>query len=184
MNVTEVVSDTIVTDSFVSLNIDILVGVVSYFYATVAPDGWLLCDGSAISRSAYANLFNKIGTSYGAGNGSTTFNVPDFRGTFLRCHNQGNTTYDPDGGGRSVGSFQSYAIINMWGHTPAWQCDYQRKGERAYGVHRDGQFGGSTDGDNGRDHCSKCYFDSNNQANGSNTECRPINVSLAAYIKY
>lgn len=43
-------------------------------------EGWLWCDGSAISRSTYLNLFNAIGTTYGAGDGSTTFNVPNFNG--------------------------------------------------------------------------------------------------------
>jgi microcystin-dependent protein len=43
-------------------------------------DGWLLCDGSAVSRGDYDALFNAIGTSFGVGNGSTTFNVPDLRG--------------------------------------------------------------------------------------------------------
>jgi microcystin-dependent protein len=47
---------------------------------TAAPLGWLLCDGSAISRSTYAALFSAISTAYGAGNGSTTFNLPDLRG--------------------------------------------------------------------------------------------------------
>lgn len=45
-----------------------------------AQSGWLLCDGAAYSRTGYAQLFNAIGTAYGAGDGSTTFNVPDFRG--------------------------------------------------------------------------------------------------------
>lgn len=45
-----------------------------------APTGWLLCDGAAVSRTTYAHLFSAIGTAYGAGNGSTTFNVPDLRG--------------------------------------------------------------------------------------------------------
>jgi microcystin-dependent protein len=44
------------------------------------PNGWLLCDGSAVSRASYAGLFAAIGTVYGAGNGSTTFNLPDMRG--------------------------------------------------------------------------------------------------------
>ena len=42
--------------------------------------GWLLCNGAAVSRTAYAELFNIIGTSFGAGNGTTTFNLPDMRG--------------------------------------------------------------------------------------------------------
>lgn len=45
-----------------------------------APTGWLLCDGSAVSRTTYAALFSAIGTTYGTGDGSTTFNVPDLRG--------------------------------------------------------------------------------------------------------
>ena len=45
-----------------------------------APTGFLLCDGSAVSRTTYADLFTAIGTSFGAGDGSTTFNVPDLRG--------------------------------------------------------------------------------------------------------
>lgn len=54
-------------------------------YAAVsAPSGWLICDGSEVSRTTYANLFAVIGTSYGSGNGSTTFNVPDYRWAFLR----------------------------------------------------------------------------------------------------
>lgn len=47
-------------------------------------NGWLLCNGQAVDRVAYATLFSIIGTNFGAGNGSTTFNVPDYRGKFLR----------------------------------------------------------------------------------------------------
>lgn len=47
---------------------------------TVAPSGWLFCDGSAVSRATYAELFNAIGTSFGPGDGSTTFDLPDMRG--------------------------------------------------------------------------------------------------------
>jgi microcystin-dependent protein len=45
-----------------------------------APGGWLMCDGAAVSRATYADLFNAISTSYGIGDGSTTFNLPDLRG--------------------------------------------------------------------------------------------------------
>lgn len=48
------------------------------------PTGYLLCDGSAVSRTVYANLFSAIGITYGTGNGSTTFNIPDGRGGVLR----------------------------------------------------------------------------------------------------
>ncbi len=55
-------------------------GTVLPFAGTSAPSGYLLCFGQAISRSTYASLFTAIGTTYGAGNGSSTFNVPDLRG--------------------------------------------------------------------------------------------------------
>ncbi|XAI96525.1 putative tail collar domain-containing protein [Microcystis phage Mae-JY35] len=55
-------------------------GIVADFMGTTIPDGWLLCYGQAISRTTYADLFAAVGTFYGAGDGSTTFNLPDFRG--------------------------------------------------------------------------------------------------------
>lgn len=59
-------------------------GVVLPYGGTSAPTGWLLCDGSAVSRSTYATLFSAIGVAFGSGNGTTTFNVPDTRGRFIR----------------------------------------------------------------------------------------------------
>ena len=55
-------------------------GIVMPFAGSVAPQGYLLCDGSAVSRTDYADLFTAIGTVYGAGDGSTTFNIPDLSG--------------------------------------------------------------------------------------------------------
>ncbi len=56
------------------------VGGMIEFAGSSAPTGWLFCDGSAVSRTTYASLFSAIGTTYGPGNSSTTFNLPDFRG--------------------------------------------------------------------------------------------------------
>jgi microcystin-dependent protein len=55
-------------------------GTVISYISSSTPAGWLLCDGSAYSRVEYLNLFKIIGTTYGAGDGTTTFNVPDLRG--------------------------------------------------------------------------------------------------------
>lgn len=55
-------------------------GLVSPFAGSSAPVGWLLCDGAAVDREAYAVLFGVIGTTYGPGDGSTSFNLPDLRG--------------------------------------------------------------------------------------------------------
>jgi microcystin-dependent protein len=59
---------------------DTPVGSIQPFAGASAPGGWLLCDGAAVSRTDYAELFAVLGTTYGTGNGSTTFNVPDLRG--------------------------------------------------------------------------------------------------------
>lgn len=55
------------------------IGVVSPFAGAAAPDGWLICNGAAVSRDTYEDLFDVIGTTYGAGDGATTFNLPDLR---------------------------------------------------------------------------------------------------------
>ena len=59
-------------------------GSVIYSASSTAPAGFLKANGAAVSRSAYSGLFASIGTTYGAGDGSTTFNVPDLRGEFIR----------------------------------------------------------------------------------------------------
>lgn len=56
------------------------IGAVTQFAGTTAPSGWLVCDGSAVDRTTYAALFALVSTVYGAGNGSSTFNLPDLRG--------------------------------------------------------------------------------------------------------
>lgn len=58
------------------------VGSITMYGGGVAPTGWLLCNGAAVSRTEFANLFNAIGASFGAGDGTTTFNVPNFQAQF------------------------------------------------------------------------------------------------------
>jgi microcystin-dependent protein len=67
-------------------------GMVMYFANSTAPAGWLECSGTAVSRTTYSGLFTAIGTLYGAGDGSTTFNLPDARGMFLRGWATNSTT--------------------------------------------------------------------------------------------
>ena len=62
--------------------IDASAGIIKMFGGSTAPDGYLMCDGAAVSRTTYAALFAVIGTTYGAGDGSTTFNLPDLQGRF------------------------------------------------------------------------------------------------------
>lgn len=72
-----------------------IVGEVIAYAGTTAPTGWLFCYGQAVSRSTYSALFAVIGTTYGNGNGSTTFNVPDLRGRVIAGKdNMGGTSAD------------------------------------------------------------------------------------------
>lgn len=62
----------------------VFVGDIKASLQTANHGNWLLCDGSAVSRTTYADLFTLLGENFGAGDGSTTFNLPDYRGKFLR----------------------------------------------------------------------------------------------------
>lgn len=69
-------------------------GSITQFAGSSAPTGWLLCDGSAVSRTTYARLFAVIGTTYGVGDGSTTFNLPDLQGRVPVGYDSGQTEFD------------------------------------------------------------------------------------------
>ena len=95
------------TDGSGNLSFQIVAGVPSgsVFCMAVAtvPSGYLECNGAAVSRTTYAALFAIIGTAYGTGNGSSTFNLPDLRGEFVRGFDNGRGVDN----GRSIASSQS-----------------------------------------------------------------------------
>jgi len=74
-------------------------GTVIARLSTVVPTGWLFCNWAEVSRTTYASLFATIGTTYGAGNGTTTFNLPNFQDRFL--YGKGSTSSIGDSGGES-----------------------------------------------------------------------------------
>jgi microcystin-dependent protein len=86
-------------------------GIIQPFGGTVAPAGWLICDGSAINRAIYSNLFAALGTVWGVGDGATTFNIPDLRGVVLRGadSNKGN---DPDRASRTAIQSGTFTITS------------------------------------------------------------------------
>lgn len=86
-----------------------MVGSIHVFATTVAPDGFLKANGAEVSRTAYENLFNKVGTFWGVGDGSTTFNLPDLRGEFMRYWDDGRGIDS----GRSFGSSQVATTLSM-----------------------------------------------------------------------
>ena len=79
-------------------------GMLGHFYSV--PDGWLLCNGAAVSRSTYATLFAVIGTKHGSGDGSTTFNLPNLANRFV----EGTTSIG------SAGTFKSAGLPNITGY--------------------------------------------------------------------
>jgi len=88
-------------------------GTIIAYSVNNVPSGYLKCEGQAISRADYSNLFNIIGTTYGSGDGSTTFNVPDLRGEFLR--GTGTNSHKNQGNGSNVGEHQDGTEIpNMY----------------------------------------------------------------------
>lgn len=86
-----------------------LTGTVSFFGGTTAPSGWLKANGAAVSRTTYTALFSAIGTTFGAGDGASTFNLPDLRGEFLRGLDDGRGI----DASRVLGSFQPATEVSI-----------------------------------------------------------------------
>lgn len=85
------------------------VGAVMSFAGSTCPSGWLSAAGSEVNRATYPDLFTYIGTTYGAGNGSTTFRLPELRGEFVRGLDNGRGA----DAGRALGTAQGDAIRNI-----------------------------------------------------------------------
>lgn len=134
-------------------------GAVFHFAMASVPTGYLECNGVAVSRSTYAALFAAIGTTFGAGNGSTTFNLPDLRGEFIRGYDNGRGV----DAARSIGSWQADELKS---HTHTYNApDF---------VTEPGGGSGPVQSDN------RTTF--NTGATGG-SETRPRNIALMACIK-
>lgn len=148
-------------------------GTVAHFAAATPPTGWLACNGAAVPRSLYGALFLAIGTTYGVGDGSTTFNLPDLRGEFIRGHDGGRGIDN----GRAFGSAQTDAMQGHW-HDP----------DQSMGTSSAG--GGATAWQNGSGaalHFSRVrqpITDGVNGAPRTAAENRPRNVAMLACIKF
>lgn len=145
--------------------------------ASLVPAGWLLCDGAELDRTAHARLFAVIGTAHGHGDGATTFQLPDYRGMFLRGVDHGRTV-DPDRFAR--GNFPGGNLDDAVG-------SYQQDTFRRHG-HSLGALGicdaGDPDGGlfavfNLFSHCKRRF---SSTANGGN-ETRPHNIYVNYVIK-
>lgn len=159
-------------------------GDIKYTARNSPPTGWIKANGAAISRDTYADLFAAIGTTYGSGDGFTTFNVPDLRGVFVRGLDDGRGIDS----GRAIGTYQA-DDLKSHGHTGT--------AEEA-GSHRHGYSRSDYENDNdgpislGPDASVRTFYtsyagDHEHNLLINNTggpETRPKNVALLACIKY
>jgi microcystin-dependent protein len=163
------IGDGAVTTEKLAASAAIPAGAVQHFARNTAPDGWLKANGAVISRSTYADLFDAIGTTFGVGDGSTTFNLPDLRGEFIRGWDDGRAVDT----GRAFGSAQGQEIQSHT-HTATGAgftaSGLQFSGGSGYVALRYGGTAADTAGGN------------INSTGGSET--RPRNVALLVCIKY
>lgn len=144
------------------------VGTVNMFFRSTAPAGWLACNGQEVSRTTYKNLFAEIGTTCGAGDGTTTFNVPDFRGLFLRAWDQS--------GPRTLGDVQEDAVKSHRHRLPVI-----KSGDEAEGF---GAQGGSASFADVLAIIRPTKPERQYSEDTGSTETRPKNVALLCCIKY
>ena len=154
------------------------VGSVITTFEDACPTGYLELDGSAISRTTYARLFGKYWIKYGSGDGSTTFNLPDVRGRFLRAWSHGQTT-DPDKATRTdrgdgttgdyVGTKQADEFHSHTHSLTANSYVYNAAGSE-YTFVSDGSFRYN-------------YSTPSVNASGGN-ETRPVNINVLYCVKY
>jgi hypothetical protein len=163
---TNAIADGAVTQAKAS-NMLIPAGAIMPFAMNGAPTGWLAADGTAVSRSTYATLFAAIATTYGVGDGATTFNVPDLRGYFVR-----GTGTNSDG--TVSGTFAAKQADSVGSHT---HPNTVTEGELGLGSggYRYDPF------QDGGDREFKANFSS--PSNTGTTETRPKNIAMFYCIK-
>jgi microcystin-dependent protein len=170
------VSQKLATTEFVNskLNSVGLIGSIVYVATSTAPTGYLKANGAAVSRTTYSALFATIGTTFGAGDGSTTFNLPDLRGEFLRGWDDSRGV----DGGRTFGSAQ-VASVETHSHSTDGT-----NGSNPHAVYNgsDGNF------DYGRSGSSSAadadYKEGTKTGTYGASETRPRNIALLACIKF
>lgn len=151
---------------------------VAYFARNTAPTGWLKANGAEVSRTAYADLFAAIGTTFGAGDGVNTFNLPDLRGEFIRSLDDSKGV----DAGRTIGSSQASGVPNITGYVTG---SVEESGSAATGA-----FALKKQASNGaNDGYSSWGFDfdasrSSTVYKNGLTEARPRNIALLACIKF
>jgi microcystin-dependent protein len=150
-------------------NSGVAAGVVMYFAARTAPVGWLKANGELVSRTSYAALFAVIGTTFGAGDGSTTFALPDLRGEFVRCLDDGRGVDS----GRGIGTSQNHGVKIDGTINTVMSTNASATGAFSYSRN---SYSTATDG--------PARESGNFTLSGGSNETRPRNIALLACIKY
>lgn len=154
------------------------IGVPLPYTGSAVPTGFLYCNGQAVSRTTYAALFAIIGITAGQGDGSTTFNVPDYRGRFLRAVSDG-TARDPDAGGRTAmqtGGAAGDNVNSIQGHQLASHLHPVQAQQKFGSSAPSGAGWGADDGGGG-------LVAINSSLTGGN-ETRPVNAYVRYIIKF
>jgi len=171
-----------------------LVGVIISYPKDTLPTGFLACDGSAVSRTTYSALFAVVGTTYGTGDGSNTFNVPDLRATFLR--GSGDQTYSSIAySGGTAGTKKIQSIMNHQARTRHTYHNYYAWVDVPVGFfHPHGNWGGSSQGtqlsstsnDVGpiTSTSSNRTYGNYENSDAANNETRPFGMAVKFCIKY
>lgn len=145
-------------------------GLIFPYAGSTAPTGYMLCDGSAISRTTYSDLFTAIGTAFGAGDGTTTFNIPDLRGKFIRGLGGDSST---------LGATQAEGLPNITGtFGPVSSNDFYTKGVFYRGSATDGAGDGKSD--------FRVNLDASRSSAiyGTSPHVTPINMAVNFIIRY
>jgi microcystin-dependent protein len=143
-----------------------LTGSVVWFAGLSVPAGWLIANGAELSRTVYAELFAAIGTAHGHGDGSTTFNLPDLRGEFIRGFDNnrgidaGRLFATAQAGAIQAHSHTTPALSSLNGTQTGWAA------QDATVTYESGSFSGGLVSSTG------------------GTETRPRNIALLGLIKY
>lgn len=161
-------------------------GQIIQFAGSITPTGFLLADGAAISRSTYSDLYNAIGTLYGAGDSATTFNLPDLRGIFVKGAGTTNRTAGKDANGNFyAATLGTYDVDHLQGHYHDTVYDYEGTGG-AYRRLLSSDNQGTTSASPGRVNMVARDMGSNG-SNGTPrtaTVTEPQNIALNYYIQY
>lgn len=146
-----------------TLYADAPIGAIQAFGGATAPSGWFICDGSAKSRTDFAELFAVIGTAFGAGDGSTTFNLPDLREAVPKGAGETGKTVGAHvkSGGLALGEFLDDRVQT---HTHSYQHDF-------------GLYAGSGNNRVGDDKIHNDNTGNNTGRSGATTEVKSVGVN-------